>query len=68
MNKEEFYRKYANLALEKRMESKTFIKNGTAHSLTMLDIYKLINGLDEERMRIEIEIQKYLDSVKIYLK
>lgn len=57
MKKEEFYRKYANLQIDKRFIALDFIKYGM---MSLNDVYTRISKADEQRRSLELEIESLL--------
>lgn len=68
MTMEDFYKKFANLRIDDRFIAHHFIKDGLAHSLTLADLYKLIDSQNDIRRNAQVEIDEYLRIVTTILK
>jgi len=65
MKLHEFYQKYANVPLAKRLIPINFIEFGT---LTLHDIYNHLNKLEKQKRSLDTEQQEYIDIAEIAMK
>lgn len=64
MKTESFYRKYANVPLEKRFTQVELIQYGYAHSYSLADLYVRISKADEERREAAQELESLLKTAQ----